>query len=146
LAHGDISLLVAFIFYTKTDIFTTPGLPIENTHKIGIILAQEEVIMELSRKIWFGNAVIVLFILMHSLDGIFTYVGLTQFGINMEGNPLVLALMNQFGIGLGLLGAKLAGILSGIFLHLMQCHLIIASASILCLYFAVMPWAMILFR
>ena len=37
---------------------------------------------------WFGNLVIVLFLVAQALDGIFTYLGIQAFGLS-EGNPLI---------------------------------------------------------
>src|SRR5687768_2118889 len=69
-------------------------------------------------RVTFGNVAVVAFLMTQCLDGIFTYVGVATFGIGVEANPLIAALMSAFGHGPGLVGAKLIASALGILLHL----------------------------
>lgn len=86
-----------------------------------------------------------LFLLMQLLDGVFTYVGVSAFGIGIEGNPIVAALMMHMGHGLGLLSAKVAAAVLGVCLHLHEIHSVVALLAGFYLTAAVAPWTLILF-
>src|SRR4249920_3239397 len=74
------------------------------------------------RRSLFGDLAIVVFLLAQFFDGIFTYVGVSTFGLAVEANPLIAGLMATVGHGTALVGAKaLAGAL-GVCLHLRQIH------------------------
>jgi hypothetical protein len=93
----------------------------------------------------FGNLAVVTFLMTQCLDGIFTYVGVTTYGIGIEANPLIAALMTAFGYGPGLVGAKLVTAALGILLHLYEIHVAIAALSAFYLAVAVLPWSALLF-
>jgi len=92
-----------------------------------------------------GDTVFVLFLVSQCLDGIFTYVGVLTFGLGIEANPLVSALMLQFGHGAGLLGAKMLAISLGIALHLRQVHAALAALTAFYVAAAILPWTTLLF-
>jgi hypothetical protein len=95
---------------------------------------------------WFGDAVLLVFLIAQCLDGVFTYVGVTNFGLGIEANPLMAAMMIHVGHGPALLGAKtLAGLL-GIVLHVCRMHVAVAGLALFYLGVAVVPWMTILFR
>jgi hypothetical protein len=98
-----------------------------------------------ARRITFGNTAMVAFLLTQCLDGIFTYVGVATYGIGVEANPLIAALMTAFGNGPGLVGAKLVASGLGILLHLYEIHGAIAILSAFYLAVAVLPWSALLF-
>jgi uncharacterized membrane protein (UPF0136 family) len=52
----------------------------------------------------------ILAILLQIGDGYFTYWGVSNYGIQIEGNPFVAMLIEQFGLLQGLLMAKLGGV------------------------------------
>jgi uncharacterized membrane protein len=89
----------------------------------------------------FGDAVIVLFLLAQAADGVMTYVGVTTFGVHLEANPLLASLMNMFGQGAAVAGAKLVASGLGISLHLVGVHRILAILTGVYLIAAVLPWA-----
>ena len=89
----------------------------------------------------FGDAVIVLFLLAQAADGVMTYVGVTTFGVHLEANPLLASLMNMFGQGTAVAGAKLVASGLGISLHLVGVHRILAILTGVYLIAAVLPWA-----
>jgi len=94
---------------------------------------------------WFGKVALTLFLLMQCLDGLLAYLGVTTFGIDVEGNPIVAALMAEMGHGLGLLGAKIAAAVLGVCLHLHQIHSVVALLAGFYLTAAVAPWMLLLF-
>jgi hypothetical protein len=93
----------------------------------------------------FGNVALAIFLLMQCLDGLLTYLGVTAFGIGVEGNPIVAALMTELGHGVGLLSAKVVAAALGVCLHLYQIHSVVALLAGFYLTAAVAPWMVILF-
>ncbi len=98
-----------------------------------------------ARRSVFGDVVLLVFLLAQCFDGVFTYVGVTSFGVGIEANPIIAAMMAHMGHGAALMGAKaLAGVL-GICLHLRQVHSAVAVLALFYLTVAVIPWMTILF-
>ena len=92
----------------------------------------------------FGDVAILAFLLAQCLDGVFTYVGVSTFGLGVEANPVIAGLMATLGHGAGLLGAKsLAGAL-GVCLHLREIHGAVALLTGFYVAVAVLPWIAIL--
>ena len=98
-----------------------------------------------SRKSRFGNIVLVAFLLAQVLDGVLTYLGVRLMGSSAEGNPLLAWLMNMFGEGPALAGAKVMAGTFGIALHLTAVHRIVAALTLFYLAAAILPWIKILF-
>jgi hypothetical protein len=94
---------------------------------------------------WFGDLVIITFLLAQCLDGIFTYLGVLTHGISIEANPLIASLMAVFGFGPALAAAKVVAGALGICLHLRQIHSAVAFLSLFYLAVAIVPWSVILF-
>ena len=88
---------------------------------------------------------LVAFLLVQCFDGVFTYVGVTAFGLGIEANPVVAGLMAQFGHAGGLLGAKVMAAVLGICLHLRKVHLAVAMLTGFYAAAAIAPWTLILF-
>src|SRR6185503_7265455 len=59
---------------------------------------------------WFGDLVVLGFLLVQCLDGAFTYLGVSIWGLGIEANPLISSVVNAAGLGAGLAGAKLVAI------------------------------------
>ena len=97
------------------------------------------------RSDFFGNFVVVLFLLAQAFDGVLTYVGVRQYGLRIEGNPLLGWLMASLGSGIALAAAKAAAGAFGIALHLSAVHRLVAVLAALYLAVAVLPWIAILF-
>jgi hypothetical protein len=91
----------------------------------------------------FGDVVVLAFLVVQALDGVFTYVGLA-FGQAAEGNPIVETMMAAFGIAAGLAGAKLLASSLGILLHLCGTHRLVALLTAVYLVAAILPWAALL--
>jgi uncharacterized membrane protein len=92
----------------------------------------------------FGNTVIVLFFLSQALDGALTYVGVSRFGRDIEGNPVLHWLMGAAGYGPALALAKVSAAGFGIVLHLAAVHRAIALLTLLYVCAAVVPWMAVL--
>jgi hypothetical protein len=97
------------------------------------------------RKSVFGDIAVVLFLLSQCFDGVLTYVGVASFGLGIEANPLLTALMTTFGHGAGLAGAKIVAGTLGICLHLREVHGAVAVLTGFYFAVAIAPWAAILF-
>jgi len=100
------------------------------------------VVLQSSR---FGNVVVVVFLFAQALDGVLTYVGVTTFGMRVEGNPLLGWLMTELGHGVALTTTKAAAVVFGIALHRSAVHRVVAALAAFYLAVAVMPWLGILF-
>jgi hypothetical protein len=96
-----------------------------------------------SRSAWFGNLIIVLFLVAQVLDAVLTYVGLT-IGIS-EGNPLVAYSFRHAGIGPGLTIAKVVAVVCSMSLHLLGLHRILALLTVMYLSLAILPWTYLLY-
>ena len=93
----------------------------------------------------FADLAIVAFLLAQVIDGAFTYLGVMTFGRAIEGNPIIVWLMSQFGEGPTLAAAKLtAGTLGGA-LHLVAVHRVVAYLTAFYVGVAVLPWLRILY-
>jgi len=92
----------------------------------------------------FGDAAIVVFLLSQALDGMFTYLGLRQFGAAAEANPLILSVIPVLGQGPAVASAKLFAAMLGVLLHLRGVHLAVALLSGFYIAAAVVPWTLLL--
>jgi uncharacterized membrane protein len=93
----------------------------------------------------FGDVVVVAFLLAQACDGVLTYVGVSQYGLAVEGNPLLGWLMASCGSAMALAVAKGTAGAFGIALHLSAVHRIVAILAVFYLAAAVFPWITILF-
>lgn len=93
----------------------------------------------------FGDIALVVFLLAQVLDGALTYLGVTLYGPQMEGNPLIAWLMDRLGEGPGLATAKITASFFGIVLHLSAVHKAVALLAAFYVAVAIVPWTIILF-
>jgi uncharacterized membrane protein len=93
----------------------------------------------------FGDIALLMFLLAQMLDGVLTYVGVSVYGLHMEGNPLIGWMMANMGHGPALATAKGAAGLFGIALHLSAVHTAVAMLTVFYLTVAVVPWIAVLF-
>jgi hypothetical protein len=93
----------------------------------------------------FGNLVVIAFLLAQAGDGVLTYLGVSQFGQSVEGNPLIGWLMASLGTGIALSASKAVAGAFGIALHLSAVHRLVAALAAFYLAVAVAPWIAILF-
>lgn len=92
----------------------------------------------------FGDAAIVVFLLLQAVDGVFTYLGLKQLGAGAEANPLIVSVIPILGQGPAVASAKLFAATLGVVLHLRGVHLAVAVLSGFYVAVAVVPWALLL--
>jgi Domain of unknown function (DUF5658) len=88
----------------------------------------------------FGDLIVLGFVLVQCLDGVFTYIGVQIWGPGIEANPLISSAVRIAGLGLGLAGAKLVAVGFGILLHLRRIHLLVALLTVVYLAAAILPW------
>lgn len=90
--------------------------------------------------------VIVLFVLAQVCDGLLTYAAVQLFGVQAEGNPLLVTWMSLVGSEPALLGAKLLASGCGILLYLLGTHRVLLALTLLYGVAAVGPWVAIFGR
>jgi hypothetical protein len=88
----------------------------------------------------FGDVVMLAFVLAQCADGVFTYLGVTIWGLHVEANPLVTSAVMAAGLGPGLAGVKLFAVGLGIALHRCRVHNVIALLTIVYVAAAIVPW------
>jgi uncharacterized membrane protein len=93
----------------------------------------------------FADVVVVVFLAAQACDGVLTYVGVSVYGVGIEGNPLLAWLMTTVGEGPALATAKGMASAFGITLHLMAVHRVLAALSLFYVAVAILPWVAILF-
>jgi uncharacterized membrane protein len=92
-----------------------------------------------------GNIVVIVFLIAQACDGVLTYVGVSTYGVRIEGNPLIGWLMGTMGQGLALAATKATAGAFGIALHLSAVHRVLAALAGFYLIVAILPWIGILF-
>jgi hypothetical protein len=98
-----------------------------------------------TRRNVFGDLALVVFLLAQASDGVLTYIGVSTYGLHVEGNPLIGWLMAAMGEGPALATAKLAAGFFGIALHLSSVHRAVALLAAFYVAVAIVPWVAILF-
>ena len=88
----------------------------------------------------FGDIAVIGFLLVQCLDGVFTYLGVTIWGLSIEANPIISAAMGVVGLATGLAGAKLVAVAFGIVLHLRRVHMLVAVLTLIYVAVAILPW------
>ena len=96
------------------------------------------------RRSIFGDIAILVFLVAQCLDGVFTYIGVNTYGLTVEANPLIAALMASVGHGTALLGAKSVAGALGVCLHLREIHTAVAALAGFYVAVAIVPWMTIL--
>lgn len=89
--------------------------------------------------------VFAAFLLTQILDGIFTYTGVSIFGIAAEGNPLLAWLMTSYGELIALAGAKILAACCGVALYLLGVDRLLAVLTLVYIGGALIPWTIVLF-
>jgi hypothetical protein len=84
---------------------------------------------------------VIAFLVVQALDGVFTYLGVSIWGPGIEANPIVSSAMTSAGLTLGLGGTKLIAIGFGMLLHLRRVHNVVALLTAIYLTVAILPWA-----
>lgn len=92
----------------------------------------------------------ILLCLLQVLDGVFTFIGVSRFGLEIEGNPLVRFLMESFGYATALAGIKGIATLIVLFLiylakEISWMNKALSAVSVVYVLTAILPWTYILF-
>src|SRR5438045_2392923 len=98
----------------------------------GIGCAEERVVRYANH----APLILALFILTQVLDGALTYWGVSQFGLGMESNAWLAALMKAIGPGAALVAAKSVACLCGVVLFSTASFRVLAAATGWCFGFA----------
>jgi hypothetical protein len=107
--------------------------------------------MDILTKSWhsaddrFGNLAVIGFLLVQYMDGVFTYLGFSIWGVNIEANPLIRTAVGVVGPGTGLALAKLVAIGFGMLLHLRRVHRVVAILTAIYVILSIVPWTTLLF-
>jgi Domain of unknown function (DUF5658) len=92
---------------------------------------------------WFGDVAVLSFLIVQCLDGAFTYLGVSFWGLGIEANPLIASTVQAIGLGAGLAAAKLIAVSFGVLLHLQRAHNLVALLTALYVAIAILPWTAI---
>jgi hypothetical protein len=84
--------------------------------------------------------VLAVFIALQAADGLLTYAAVQRFGLQAEGNPILVAWIMLTGSGPALVGAKALAVACGGILYAAGVHYVLAGLSALYLLAAVVPW------
>jgi hypothetical protein len=87
-----------------------------------------------------ARLVLAIFIVFQVSDGLMTYAAVHAFGIQAEGNPLLVTWMHLAGPGHTLLGAKTLACACGVLLYALGVVRILALLTLLYLGAAIVPW------
>lgn len=88
----------------------------------------------------FGDLVVLSFLCVQVLDGVFTYLGVSLWGPGIEANPIVSSAMSIAGLAAGLAAVKLTAIGFGMMLHLRRVHNLVALLTAIYVAVAILPW------
>ena len=88
----------------------------------------------------FGDLAVLGFLLMQTLDGVYTYLGVSLWGPGVEANPLIASVITFAGPASGLAGAKLIAVAFGMALHLHRVHNLVALLTLVYFAAAILPW------
>jgi hypothetical protein len=88
----------------------------------------------------FGDIVVLGFVVVQCLDGVFTYLGVKTWGLGIEANPLITSAVGVAGLVPGLAVAKLVAVTLGIALHLRRVHNLVAVLTAIYVAVAILPW------
>ena len=88
----------------------------------------------------FGDLAVLGFVIVQSLDGVLTYLGVRIWGPGIEANPIISSAVAAVGPAMGLTAAKLIAISFGMLLHLRGVHGVVAALTAIYLAMAILPW------
>ena len=93
----------------------------------------------------FGDLAVIVFLVAQVSDGVLTYIGVSTYGLSIEGNPVITWLMAALGEGPGLAAAKVTAGFFGMLLHLSAVHKAVAILAGFYIVVAIIPWLAILY-
>ena len=89
---------------------------------------------------------VALFVAVQVADAFLTVAGVARFGLAIEGNPVLLRSMMLLGPNTTLWGAKFIAVLCAAVLYRCERHLVLTLLTIVYVFGAIVPWAVILSR
>ena len=89
---------------------------------------------------FWGDVVIVGYLIAQCLDGVLTYLGVRIWGVHVEANPLISSVIGLAGVAGGVIIAKAVAVGFGVVLHLRRVHTPVAVLTIVYLTVAILPW------
>jgi hypothetical protein len=92
----------------------------------------------------FAEFIWIAFVAAQAADGVFTYLGMLIFGIEIEANPIIALYAMQYGAGTAILGAKGVAIVSALVLYTYGRHRTLGVLTIWYLLVAIWPWTFVL--
>jgi hypothetical protein len=93
-----------------------------------------------------SRLVLLLFLVAQLWDGVFTYIAVTAYGLEAEGNVLLSTWMAATGPAPTLLVAKGGAALGGVLLYVRGVHRALAGLTLLYGVAAIGPWMVIFHR
>jgi hypothetical protein len=90
-----------------------------------------------------SRVILLLFLAAQAFDGVFTYVGVTAYGLAAEGNILLATWIAFVGPAPALLGAKMVASGCGVVLYSRGIHRTLAVLTMVYAVGAIGPWLMI---
>ena len=93
---------------------------------------------------YFGDAVIIAFLVTQAIDGVFTYLGIATYGAQIEANPIIGWYVGAVGPSLALIGAKVFAAICAVTLHTTGRHRILGLLTLGYLALAIWPWTQVL--
>lgn len=92
---------------------------------------------------WQSDLIFLTFLVVQVLDAGFTYFGVSIFGLEAEGNPIIHFVMSTYGIGMSLLVSKL--IVSGLasIFHFRRLDWLVVILTVTYMIAAIGPWVRI---
>jgi uncharacterized protein DUF5658 len=88
----------------------------------------------------FGDSMVVGFLLVQCLDGVFTYLGVGIWGLAIEANPIVSSAIGAVGVVAGVASVKMIAIGFGMLLHVRRVHNLVALLTAIYFTAAILPW------
>jgi hypothetical protein len=91
-----------------------------------------------------GRALLLAFIATQVADGWLTYIGLVNFGLHIEANPLVAWYVTACGPAAGMLATKGFAVACALPLYKRALHGILALLTLFYIVTAILPWLHVL--
>jgi hypothetical protein len=85
-----------------------------------------------------------LFLAVQLADAAQTVYGISRFGPAIEANPILSFCIAAFGTGAALIGAKMVAVVGGAALHACSYHFVLVALTVVYVFGAVVPWAVVL--
>ena len=88
----------------------------------------------------FAKIVVVAYVIVQLLDGVYTYIGVSRLGISVELNPLVGWAMTILGVGFGLVVVKFVTTGFGALIYYHGYHNLLALITAFYMAVVILTW------